>query len=550
MMLQKTKWPPDYTRIWLDRTSRYEHMISSPSHIVGAIEYYRTRPVEFIEHWCQTFDPRNAGTDKPTRLPLILFPRQRDFIEFLHECVKGETGGLVEKSRDMGATWLAVSFSVWLFLFVPGATVGWGSRKEALVDRIGDMSSIFEKIRFQLRSLPRQFWPVKFTEDNMSFMRIWAATGESITGESGDDIGRGGRTLIYFKDESAHYEHPESIEAALGDTTRVQIDISSVNGLGNVFHRKREGGVEWEPGKPAIRGKTNVFIMDWRDHPDKSQAWYDERRALAIDAGLLHVFAQEVERNYSASVEGVVIPAEWVRSAIDAHEKLNWEEADNDPCYAGLDVADGGGDRNALAVREASILRSVEQWGERDTGITTRRALDGVASYGRKRRRVRLQYDSVGVGAGVKAEGNRLKDDDLMPKFVNLVSWNAGAAVLQPEERVILNDDESPLNKDFYGNLKAQAWWQLRLRFERTHRAVTEGVKYDRDELISLPKDLPLLRTLEKELSQPTMSKNTRQKLIIEKQPEGTRSPNLADAVVMAYWPVDDLSYDTSMEWV
>jgi hypothetical protein len=50
--------------------------------------------------------------------------------------VKGETGGLVEKSRDMGATWLAVSFSVWLFLFVPGATVGWGSRKEALVDRI------------------------------------------------------------------------------------------------------------------------------------------------------------------------------------------------------------------------------------------------------------------------------------------------------------------------------------------------------------------------------------------------------------------------------
>jgi phage terminase large subunit len=118
------------------------------------------------------------------------------------------------------------------------------SRKEALVDRIGDMSSIFEKIRFQLRSIPRQFWPVKFDEDNMSFMRIFAASGESITGESGDDIGRGGRTLIYFKDESAHYEHPESIEAALSDNTRVQIDISSVNGLGNVFHRKREGGVE------------------------------------------------------------------------------------------------------------------------------------------------------------------------------------------------------------------------------------------------------------------------------------------------------------------
>jgi hypothetical protein len=52
--------------------------------------------------------------------------------------------------------------------------------------------------------------------------------------EAGDNIGRGGRTLVYFKDESAHYEHPDLIEAALGDNTNVQIDISSVNGLGKL----------------------------------------------------------------------------------------------------------------------------------------------------------------------------------------------------------------------------------------------------------------------------------------------------------------------------
>lgn len=73
---------------------------------------------------------------------------------------------------------------------------------------------------------------------------------------------------------------------------------------------------------------------------------------------------------------------------------------------------------------------------------------------------------------------------------------------------------------------------------------------YSQDELISLPSDLPLLRTLQKELSQPTMSKGTRMKLVIDKQPEGTKSPNLADAVVMAYWPVDSMAYDTSMDWV
>ena len=102
---------------------------------------------------------------------------------------------------------------------------------------------------------------------------------------------------------------------------------------------------------------------------------------------------------------------------------------------------------------------------------------------------------------------------------------------------------ESPLNKDFYTNLKAPAWWELRRRFEKTHRAVTEGIEFSRDEMISIPSDLPLLRTLQKELSQPTMSKGTRMRLVIDKAPEGTRSPNLADAIVMAYWPVGDGLY-------
>jgi hypothetical protein len=45
------------------------------------------------------------------------------------------------------------------------------------------------------------------------------------------------------------------------------------------------------------------------------------------------------------------------------------------------------------------------------------------------------------------------------------------------------------------------------------------------------------------------MSKGTRMRLVIDKQPEGTRSPNLADAVVMACWPVVNNMY-ISMEWV
>jgi hypothetical protein len=50
---------------------------------------------------------------------------------------------------------------------------------------------------------------------------------------------------------------------------------------------------------------------------------------------------------------------------------------------------------------------------------------------------------------------------------------------------------------------------------------------------------LPLLRQVEKELSQPTSRKDGRMRLIVDKTPEGTRSPNLADAIMMAFWPIE-----------
>ena len=538
----KDNWPPDYVSVFAWRQGQ-ALKLRQPGLIVGATEFYRTNPVAFINHWCITYDPRNASGDVPAKLPFVLFQRQADLIEFLQACIRGEESGLVEKCRDMGATWVCAAFSVWLWLFWPGAAVGWGSRKEQLVDRIGDADSIFEKMRLLVRGLPRQFWPAGFVpDDHMTYMRfVNPENGATITGEAGDNIGRGGRKLIYFKDESAHYERPEKIEAALADNTRVQIDISSVNGLGNVFYRRREAGVEWLGGDVA-KGRTNIFVMDWRDHPAKTQAWYDARKQKAKDDGLLHVFAQEVDRNYAAAVENVIIPAEWVKAAIDAHIELGFDDAGG--WVAGLDVADEGGDRNALAKRKGVVLKSVEEWGERDTGSTARRAVNACSGLVQ----IDIQYDCIGVGAGVKAETNRLADEYLLPDGIVMVPWNAASSALDSDERVIPGDDASPLNKDFYANLKAQAWWRLRRRFELTWRCRNEpGFACDSSDLISLSSDIPGIRQIEKELSQPTMRKDGRMRLVIDKTPPGTRSPNMADAIVMAFWPVPLDGFDINV---
>lgn len=543
MLNPEKQWPPDYVPLFAWRQQQLLMMRSRPELLYGAKQFYKTRPASFIAHWCDTYDPRNAGSNLPTRMPFILFQRQIDLVRFLMDMINHEENGLIEKCRDMGATWVCCCFSIWLWLFWDGASVGWGSRKEQLVDKLGDADSIFEKMRMVVRYLPDEFLPQGFNpKDHMTYMRFINPENEStITGESGDNIGRGGRKLIYFKDESAHYEHPELIEASLTDNTYVQIDISSVNGTGTVFHRKRSAGEDWKPKKEIKKGRTHVFVMDWRDHPGKSQDWYDTRKAKAQEEGLLHLFAQEVDRDYSASVEGIIIPAVWIDSAYDAHKKLGF--SDDGLWSAALDVADGGMDKNAIAARKGVVLKSAEEWGERDTGKTARRAVNCVKNYSP----IKVQYDCIGVGSGIKAEINRLdKDEKILPKGIQFIPWDAGSAVQKPDDNVIKGDKKTPLNKDFYANLKAQGWWNLRMRFEKTHRAITEGIKFNVDEMISIdstsiPKHLFL--QIRKELSQPTMGQSARLKLVVDKTPDGTRSPNIGDAIMMLYFPAKSSSY-------
>lgn len=120
-----------------------------------------------------------------------------------------------------------------------------------------------------------------------------------------------------------------------------------------------------------------------------------------------------------------------------------------------------------------------------------------------------------------------------------MAPWSAGDSPLFPNQRIVYGDREAPLNRDFYANIKAQGWWELRGRFERTHRAVTEqGYQYNADELVSIPATLPDLHVLVRELSQPTSGLSSSMKILVNKAPGGSSSPNLADAVMMAYWPI------------
>lgn len=572
--LRREEWPPDYNSVLAWRQQQLARFEQASDYLADAVAYYSQPTAEacaaFICGWCDTYDPRVAMKGRSTWVPLVMFQRQVELVDFIFACMEGDAAGMVEKARDMGATWVAISVTNWLYLFQSGVAVGWGSNKDAQVDILGDMDSIFERIRRQLLRIPTAFRPELVEGVDLKFKVCHnPVNGAVVRGQGGKNIGRGGRSRVYFVDEAAHLDKPASAEAALSENTRCRIDISSVSGLGTIFHQSRESGEEWAPGKPVRRDVTNIFVMDWRDHPEKTQEWYNTRRAFFKSKGQLHVVAREIDRDYAAATEGVIIEHEWVQAAVDAHRVLNFDDAGG--WWGGLDVADGGTDSNALVRGRGVVVKYAEDWGERDPGATARRAFAAC----RETQPIRLEYDCIGLGTNVKSEFNRLTgsapgDAHVKMGWLDLSPWNAGGAVVRPLDRIGKlpsgqPDPKSMRNKDYFSNIKAQAWWDAGRAFYRTwqlveaHRAGTLQVEqgagepvyviYDEsgNELRCGPGDLisldsqtiekSTLSRLMKELSQATMGQNTRMQAVVDKAPDGAKSPNLADGLIMGRWP-------------
>lgn len=348
--------------------------------LTGLKEYYADHPADFINDWGMTFDPRNAEVSLPTTIPFLLFGRQREFIDYLHRKWRAREDGLAEKSRDMGVSWLCVGFAVWMWLFHPGTVVGFGSRKEEYVDRIGDPKSLFWKIRQFVDLLPVEFRPKGWDPKSCApFMRVQnPENGAAIIGEAGDNIGRGNRTSIYFKDESAFYDHPDLIDAALSQTSNCKIDVSTPNGAGNPFYRKRKGG------------RIEVFTFHWRDDPRKGPEWY-EKQQRDLDPVIL---AQEIDIDYEASVTDAFIPG----PLVDAAMALGPADIEPmGPVKWGLDVARFGDDKSVLTKRRGRVVFCQQEW----QGIDTMALANEVWSQAKVDKPAQIAVDVIGVGAGV-----------------------------------------------------------------------------------------------------------------------------------------------------
>lgn len=518
---------PDFTPIFRKRGTMLTRLREKPDMLPSLRAFYRDNPIQFIADWGMTTDPRNLERNLPVLSPFVPFTKQVEWLQWLLDLWRAGENGLTEKSRDAGCSVSAMALFATLALFNKDFVAGVGSRKESLLDGIGDPNTILHKARTFLTYLPEEFrggWSPYDKTCSSHLKIIIPNTGSVIIAEAGDNIGRGGRASIYLVDESAHNRNQASIDMSLSQTTRCRVDLSSVNGTDNPFAEKR------------FSGRVKVFTFHWRDDPRKDQAWYEREKARLPAV----IVAQEIDIDYNASKDNILIPSVWVQAAIDAH-KIIGELGDKPNTVAGLDVADTGEDTNALTLRRDFLLVYINEWSGSGSDIfatAEKAALECDmlgASY--------IRFDADGLGAGLRGDFRIINERPARAESQIKAEEHRGSAeVVNPDAWAIEPDlkhgHQGRKNKDFFHNYKAQSWWNLRMRFERTFNWVTKGIACDPSECISIPSNLPQLGKLTQELSQPTYKVGDAGKLLVNKKPDGAKSPNLADSVVIAYAPV------------
>lgn len=245
-------------------------------------------------YWAWTADPR---PDAPLMyIPFLPFDFQEAAITWIWDLVNVRMkDGHLDKSRDLGASWIATTFAAANWLTAPKDQpflCTFGSRKELFVDVVGDGDTLLEKVRITLRMVPGWMLPKGFSmKEHAPTLKIKnPATGSLVKGESAnDDFARGGRQALVVFDEAAAWPSGGFASwTAASESARTRLMISTPQGKFNKF-----GELKDDPQIPH-------YSMRWDQHPWKTQQAYEiaKRRLSEVE------IAQEWDLDYEGSVAG------------------------------------------------------------------------------------------------------------------------------------------------------------------------------------------------------------------------------------------------------
>ncbi len=239
-----------------------------------------------------------------------------------------------------------------------------------------------------------------------------------------------------------------------------------------------------------------------------------------------------------------IIPPRWIAAAVDLHIFLG--DNPEGGKVTGFDVADEGKDFNARADIHGYVVMALKEWKDNDPNSAANDVWGEAVTFGSEE----IVFDSIGVGAGAKGELRQrvaeMEHESQVPPTIT--AFAASASVVHPDdpfdagytpETISVKETPSRTNKQMFINIKAQAYWGLRVRCYNAYKA-RQGKPYDADNLISFNSATINSKVLNKclaEASQPRREYISG-KLRVEPKDKmakrGVPSPNIIEAVIMA----------------
>jgi len=259
--------------------------------------------------WIQ--NPR-ADNPEDKEIPFLLWDYQAKAAKEIIKAVENGYDLPIEKSRDMGMSWLIVVILVWGWNFKKWECLV-GSQKAENVDTRGNIKSLIEKARYIIDRAPSWIIPnLKQGDTDKQMLLVHPKHRATIAGESNNtNFGRSDRRKVILFDEFTSWEQTDKAAwQSCSATTKCRIPLSTPNTRGTNCYYYQIVQDSYKKGKPVLR-------LHWSLNPifseglyvdeigTKRSPWYDEQ--VKRSTNMQEVY-QELDIDYEASMGDKVFP--------------------------------------------------------------------------------------------------------------------------------------------------------------------------------------------------------------------------------------------------
>jgi hypothetical protein len=258
-------------------------------------------PIFFFNTFLKIYNPKQT----PSEIPFATYPYQNRLIRQVLKAIEDGEDIFIDKTREMGVSYVICGLFLWLWLSRPGFSAILGSRKEEYVDNrrgrvVGNKDmSLFGKIDYMLTRLPPFMIPDTFRRDrHFTYMSLTnPENGNTLSGESSNaSFSRGGRATCILLDEFAFWDNAYGVWGATADTTRCRIVVTTPGEKPSKAKRLRFG-LDGE--------KIKIIEVPFSLHPEKSKKkWLEAEKERRGEED----FNREIMMDWGLSIKGRIYP--------------------------------------------------------------------------------------------------------------------------------------------------------------------------------------------------------------------------------------------------